>query len=81
MTTFEEDTQILQDYIAKSIETLDTGEPVYVKGGYISYNYRDKVLDSNCSTIVRHLLELGYTHTSSHGFGCLDYKFLKRIEL
>ena len=81
MTTFEKDTQILKDFIATSVTELERGEPVHVSGGYIQRDYDRNLLDSNCSTIVKKLLELGYIYTSNHGFGCLDYRFTKKIAL
>ena len=81
MTTFEQETKILKDYVAKCIEKLENGESVRLSGNYITHSYKDGVIDKNCNKIARKLSELGYEYTTNHGFGCLDYRFLKRIEL
>ena len=81
MTTHEKDTQILKDCIERKVEDLEKGECAYVSGGYIQRGYEENVIDSNCYNIVQKLLELGYTYTSNHGFGCLDYRFTKKIVL
>ena len=81
MTQFETDTQVLQDYLANKVKALDKGDSVLVTGGYCRHGYEDRLIESNCSNIVSKLLDLGYTYTSNHGYGCLDYRFTKEIKL
>lgn len=81
MTTFEENKEILETYIKECIETLEKGECVYVKGGYLNHCYKTRLLDEYCSKIVAKLSDLGYEYTTNHGFGCRDYKFSKEIKL
>ena len=81
MTTLEEDIKILKDYVNEKIKVLEGGEPAFIRGGYLSHNYKDKLIDANCSKIVSKLTSLGYEYTTNHGFGCKDYRFSKTIEL
>ena len=81
MTQFEKDTQVIQGYISNKIDALEQGNTVLVRGGYIHYTYEDRLIDSHCSSIVSKLLDLGYSYTSNHGYGCKDYRFTKKIIL
>ena len=81
MTQFEKDTQVLQNCLANMVKTLDNGDSILVTGGYSRHGYEDRLIESNCSNIVSKLLDLGYAYTSNHGYGCLDYRFTKKITL
>ena len=81
MTTLEQDTKILKDYISKKVESLEKGDSAYIQGGYLRYSYEERLIDANCSKIVGKLVSLGYEYTTNHGFGCKDYSFSKPIEL
>jgi len=81
MTQLEKDTQIIQGYISDKIDALEKGNVVLVRGGYIQYGYEERLIDSYCSKIVSKLLDLGYSYTSNHGYGCKDYRFTKKIIL
>ena len=81
MTTFERNTQILKDFIKGSTESLESGNSVCIRGGYINHSYEENIIDSNCSKIVEKLVSLGYEYTTNHGHGCRDYHFTKKIEL
>lgn len=81
MTYHERVTKTLKDYIAESVEELESGGSVYVRGGYYTYNDRDAILNAHYHQIVQKLSSLGYTYTTNHGHGCYDYTFTKKIEL
>lgn len=80
-STHERETQILKDFVEKCKSSLEAGKSALVRGGYISHNYEDGVIDQNCGLIVDKLSSLGYTYTTNHGHGCRDYRFTKKIEL
>lgn len=81
MTTHEETTKILKDYINKCVAELEKGERCLVRGGYQWHTYNESIIDKHCSQIVQKLISLGYTYTTNHGHGCYDYWFTKKIEL
>ncbi len=81
MTQIAEDTKILKEYVDRQIENIEKGDYAYITGGYLRHGHKDNLIESNCSTIVDKLQSLGYTATTNHGFGCLDYKFSKPIRL
>jgi len=81
MTTHEQDTKILKNYIQKCIETIEKGDKAYIRGGYIQHTYEESLIDSNCDKIVEKLKSLGYEFSTNHGHGCFDYAFYKPINL
>lgn len=80
-TRLEKETRILKEFIDKSVVSLDKGDSVLVSGGYIQHDDTARILDKHCSKIVNKLTSLGYEYTINHGFGCKDYRFMKKIEL
>ena len=81
MSTVAEETQILKDFIAKSVKNMDKGGTAYVTGGYCTYNHKDSVLEKHHQKLVNKLHSLGYESTTNHGHGCKDWAFTKKIEL
>tara|TARA_R110000851_G_scaffold196444_3_gene347398 strand:+ start:6698 stop:7024 length:327 start_codon:yes stop_codon:yes gene_type:complete len=84
MSQVAEDTKKLKDYVDTLIASLEKGDYVYVKDGYIGDNsggMYDGLFQSHARKIVSKLLSLGYVHTTNHGFGCYDWKFYKEIDL
>lgn len=81
MTTLEEETQILKDFITKAVETIEKGGKAYVTGNYCTYNHKDSVLDKHHQKLVNKLYSLGYESTTNHGHGCKDWAFMKPINL
>ena len=81
MSVIVEETQILKDFIAESVEKMDKGGVAYVSGNYCTYNHKDGVLDRHHQKLVSKLHSLGYESTTNHGHGCLDWRFTKKIEL
>jgi len=77
----EEETLILKEWLSKAIENLDKGGAEFLSSGYIVYTHKDTVLQRNCHLLISKLTDLGYTHTTNHGYGCYDWRFTKRIEL
>jgi hypothetical protein len=81
MTTHEEVTAILKDELDYLVSSLEKGQSVLVRGGYIHRDYKSEVIDRHCDTLVDKLTSMGYGYTTNHGHGCRDYYFMKKIEL
>jgi len=84
MSKVAKDIEKVKAFIAKCVESLESGNYAYVCDGYIgncSGGRYDHTIQLYSSKIVNKLISLGYKYTTKHGHGCKDWHFYKDIEI